>query len=85
MPVSCIGSSPGFGALGAICTIITGTTSATIGTQTTHAHNLGSVPRAYFILERGAGVIYESIASDATNIYVKGTVASLNFTAVVFT
>ncbi len=66
-------------------TIITGTTSATIGTQTTHAHGLGTIPRMYSLLERGAGTIYEGAAPDNINLYLKGTVASLNFTAVVWT
>jgi hypothetical protein len=36
------------------------------------------------IRDKGAGVVYESAVADATNIYVKGTVASLNFEAILF-
>jgi len=63
---------------------ITGTTSGTAGTQTSHAHGGGVAPKCYVILMRSNGVVYESAAPDATNIYVKGSAASLNFTAVLF-
>lgn len=64
-------------------TIIKGTTSATIGMETTHAHNALTVPWLYMILPQSAGVVYESKSPDQTNLYIKGTVASLNFTAIV--
>ena len=64
--------------------IIGGTTSATIGTQTTHAHGGGKVPAFYFILPKSNGVIYQSAVADATNIYVKGSAASLTFDAIVY-
>lgn len=62
--------------------IITGTTSATVGTQTSHAHGLPVTPDSnhVMILNKGAGVVYQSANPDATKIYVKGTVASLAFT-----
>lgn len=65
-------------------TIVQGTTSGTIGTQTTHAHGLGIIPDFYIIKQKGAGVVYEGTVSDATNIYIKGTVASLPFEAQCF-
>lgn len=64
--------------------IISGTTSGTIGTQTSHAHGGGKVPAFYIILETSNGNIYQSAIADATNIYVKGSVASLTFQAIVF-
>jgi hypothetical protein len=63
--------------------VITGTTSGTIGTQTTHAHGGGFVPFTYSIRSKGNGVVYESAPADSTNIYVKGSAASLAFEAVI--
>ena len=63
--------------------IITGTTHATPGTTTSHAHNGGIVPRGYFILPRGNGIVYEITAPDATNISVRGSAASIPFTALI--
>lgn len=65
-------------------TRITGTTSATVGTQTTHAHGCGRIPVTYLIREKGAGVVYESATADSTNIYVKGSIASIPFEVVIF-
>jgi hypothetical protein len=64
--------------------IVAGTTSATIGTQTTHAHGGGKVPAFYLIKPKSNGVVYESAVPDATNIYVKGSAASLTFDLIVF-
>jgi hypothetical protein len=64
--------------------IISGTTSATIGTQTTHAHGGGKIPLFYDIKPKSNGVVYESAVADATNIYVKGSAASLTFDAILF-
>jgi hypothetical protein len=61
--------------------VITGTTSGTVGTQTAHAHGLGATPFTYNIRMKSNGVVYESAVPDATNIYVKGSVASLAFEA----
>ena len=66
------------------CVVINGTTSGTAGTETTHAHGAGTTPRCYVILPRGNGIVYESKAADQTNIYLKGSAASLPFTALVF-
>jgi hypothetical protein len=61
--------------------LVLGTTSPTIGTQTSHAHTAGIPPRFYTIKSKAAGVVYESAPSDQTNIFIKGTVASLAFEA----
>ena len=63
---------------------VIGTTSATVGTQTTHAHGLALVPKFYLILPRGNGVVYEGATPDITNIYVKGSAASIPFTLIIF-
>jgi hypothetical protein len=62
---------------------ISGTTSATAGTQTTHGHGQG-IPRAVAITSKGNGVVYLSAAPDSTNIYVKGSANSLDFDAILF-
>lgn len=67
-----------------IVRIITGTTSGTIGTQTTHAHGGGKVPLFVLLKSKANGVVYESAVPDATNIYVKGSAVSLAFEAVVW-
>lgn len=64
--------------------IIAGTTSGTIGTQTTHAHGGGKVPLFYIIKSKANGVVYEGAVADVTNIYVKGSAASLTFEAIVW-
>jgi hypothetical protein len=64
--------------------VITGTTSGTIGTQTAHAHGLGYIPTRIAITPTSNGVIYQSAAADATNIYVKGSAASLTFGAICY-
>jgi hypothetical protein len=64
--------------------IISGTTSGTIGTQTTHAHGGGKVPLFYTIKSKANGVVYEGAVADATNIYIKGGAASLTFDAIVY-
>ena len=61
-----------------------GTTSATVGTQTTHAHGLALVPKFYLILARGNGVVYEGAPPNETNIYLKGSAASIPFTLIIF-
>ena len=63
---------------------ILGTTSATIGTTTTHAHGGGTVPRAYLLRAKGNGVVYEIAAPDNLNISVRGSIASLAFEAILF-
>lgn len=67
-----------------IIRIISGTTSATVGTQTTHAHGMGRTPTFWFLKHKSNGVVYESAVADATNIYVKGSAASLAFEAILF-
>lgn len=62
---------------------IAGTTDATAGTQTAHAHGLPITPAKNMILitSEGAGTVYPSADPDATNIFVKGEAASLPFVA----
>ena len=62
--------------------VISGTSSATIGTETTHAHNQNTKPYATIILAQGNGLVYESKAPDATNFFIKAAVASIPFTAI---
>lgn len=61
--------------------IVTGTTSGSVGTQTTHSHNLGRKPKFTFITPKSNGTVYVSSDADATNIYIKGSDASLDFEA----
>jgi len=60
--------------------IITGTTSASAGTETTHAHPLGRDPKFVFITSKSNGVVYLT-DKDKDNIKVKGSASSLDFTA----
>jgi len=55
------------------------TTHASVGTEVTIPHGLGSMPSFVDITEMGAGVVYLSTPPDATNIYVKGTASAVNF------
>jgi hypothetical protein len=64
--------------------VISGTTSGTIGTQTSHAHGGGKTPVFILIIPTSNGVIYRSASTDTSNIYVKGSAASLTFDAVCF-
>jgi len=63
--------------------IVTGTTSATAGTQTSHAHGLGIAPDVnhIMILSKGAGVVYLSALPTDTYIFVKSTGSSIDFAA----
>lgn len=60
---------------------ITSTSDASAGTQSTHPHTLGKVPKFVFITQKGNGVVYLSIATDATNIYIKASANSITFEA----
>ena len=62
---------------------ITGTSSGTIGTTTTHAHGLGRAPRAVWIepLATVENTPSISAASDTTNISVRSLAASQAFVA----
>ena len=62
---------------------ISGTTSASAGTQTSHPHYLGRTPSFVFITPKSNGTIYVSATADKTNIYVKGSDPSLDFDAYV--
>ena len=62
---------------------ISGTTDGTAGTQTSHPHYLGRIPSFVFITPTSNGVVYQSATADKTNIYVKGSAASLTFNAYV--
>ena len=63
--------------------VVSGTTDATAGTQSTHAHGLGYTPKRVQLLPKSNGVVYQSASPDATNIYVKGSANSLTFDAYV--
>ena len=60
--------------------IITGTTSASAGTETTHTHTLNRDPSFVFITSQSNGVVYLTSKSK-DDIKVKGSASSLNFTA----
>jgi len=71
---------------------ITGTTSATPGTTSTHAHGLKYAPSVNWIIPiprsaddnaNDAGSV-AVVTSDTSNITVKGSVASIPFTLLVF-
>lgn len=76
------------------CQVITGTTSATPGTRTTHSHLLAYAPSLNRILIQVRGVngdVDDSaagpvvvVASSATTISVKCKTASIPFTAFIF-
>ncbi len=62
---------------------VSGTTNATAATQNAYAHGLGYAPATVIVTPKSNGVVYESQAADATNIYLSGSAASLNFDAYV--
>lgn len=64
-----------------VCKIITGTTNASAGTESTHAHYLGRTPNVVLVLPDANATIYKSKAPDATNIYLKSSANSTSFTA----
>lgn len=61
------------------------TSNAIANTQDTVAHGLRKVPSYFFVLsvDKG-GTPYKSAAFDATNVYLKNTVASVATTIFVF-
>ena len=63
---------------------ITGTTSATANTTTTHAHGGGTIPRAYFLRAKGNCVVYEAAAPDQTNVSIRASAVSIPFEAILF-
>lgn len=63
--------------------VVSGTTDASAGTQSSHAHGLGYTPKRVQLLPKSNGIVYQSAAPDATNIYVKGSANSLTFDAYV--
>ena len=64
-----------------VCKIITGTTNAIAGTESTHAHMLGRTPNVVLVLPDANATIYKSRAPDATNFYLKSSANSTSFTA----
>lgn len=62
---------------------VSGTTDATAETQEAYAHGLGYTPTTVLVTPKGNGVVYESQAADATNIYLSASAASINFDAYV--
>lgn len=66
--------------------LVTGTTSGTAETETTHAHGLPVTPLAdqiIFVAQDKAGSIYCSKAPDETNFYVKCDIVTVSFTALI--
>lgn len=64
-----------------VCKIITGTTNASAGTESAHAHMLGRTPNVVLVLPDANATIYKSRAPDATNFYLKSSANSTSFTA----
>ena len=65
---------------------ITGTTSGTAETQTTHPHGLPVTPTAdqiIFVAQDKAGSIYCSTVPDETNVYVKCDIVTVAFTMII--
>lgn len=65
------------------CKIITGTTNASAGTESAHAHYLNKTPNIVLVLPEANATIYRSKASDANNFYLKSSANSTPFTAFV--
>lgn len=61
-------------------TIIEGTCSSSVGTETSHNHNLPGTPKKVVIVPTLGGVVYLT-GTTATQIKVKSTVASTTFKA----
>jgi len=57
--------------------------NATIDTQTAYPHGLPYTPTTVLVTAKGNGIVWESQAVDATNVYFSATVASLAFDAYV--
>ena len=66
-----------------LCKIITGTTHASAGTESTHPHYLNKTPNIVLLLTEANATIYKSKASDPTNFYLKSSANSTPFTAFV--
>ena len=66
-----------------LCKIITGVTSGSAGTESTHPHYLNKTPNIVLLLAEASATIYKSKASDPTNFYVKSSGTSTPFTAFV--
>ena len=64
-----------------VCKIITGTTDASAGTESTHAHYLGRTPNIVLVLSEANATVYKSKASDSKNFYLKSSANSTPFTA----
>lgn len=62
---------------------VSGTTSVTPATETTHAHTLGAVPDFVALTPKANGTLYMTTPPDATNIYLKSSAASVPFDALV--
>lgn len=57
--------------------------NATVDTQSAYPHGLPYVPTTVLVTPKGNGVVWESQAADATNVYFTASVASLAFDAYV--
>lgn len=62
---------------------VSGTTNATAGTQDSYPHGLPYIPTTVIVTPKGNGIVYETQAADATNIYLTGSAVSLTFDAYV--
>lgn len=60
---------------------ITGTTSGTVGVETSHSHNLARNPSFVFLTPTSEGTIWKSSTSDANKIYVTADTSSVTFDA----
>ena len=58
---------------------ISGTTSGTADTETTHAHSMSFTPTLFNIVVKDSGSIYFSSDPDGTNFYVSSPETSLDF------
>ena len=61
--------------------IISGTTSASIGTEVAFRHYMTRTPSIVILISKDNGYIYESTKADDDYIYVKGSASSIDFNA----
>lgn len=60
---------------------ITGTTSASVSTETSHSHNLARNPSFVFLTPTSEGTIWKSSNSGADKIFVTADTSSVTFDA----
>ena len=66
--------------------LLTVTTSGTPGTEVSAAHGLKRIPKGFIVYDQDvAGSVYKgSTAHDVTNLYLRGSVASITVKILVF-